>query len=191
MATLKYFVPQALDIAPVSEMTIRSATPLDAEALHHIYRQPQVLENTGVLPQLSLDQVRNWISGLGQSDYLLVAEEGTAVLGVLLLRHPTDPVLRHSGAIGRVAVDGAASGRGVGSRLMAAAVDLADNWLNLYRLELLVRADNQAAIRLYTKFGFEREGLMRGYGYRNGAYMDCLAMARLRGPLRKAEDNQP
>ncbi len=79
MATLKYFVSQALDIATVSEPTIRTATPADAEALHRIYRQPQVLENTGVLPQLSLDQVRNWISGLGQSDYLLVAEEGDAV----------------------------------------------------------------------------------------------------------------
>lgn len=62
--------------------------------------------------------------------------------------------MRHSGAIGRVAVDGAAAGRGIGSHLMAAAVDLADNWLNLYRLELLVRADNQVAIRLYEKFGF-------------------------------------
>jgi putative acetyltransferase len=80
-----------------------------------------------------------------------------------------------------VAVDQARSGRGVGSRLMAAAIDLADNWFNLMRLELLVRADNTAAIQLYRKFGFSEEGILRAYGYRNGRYMDCMAMARMRG----------
>jgi L-phenylalanine/L-methionine N-acetyltransferase len=37
---------------------------------------------------------------------------------------------------------------------MQAAVDLADKWLNLTRLELEVYTDNAPAIRLYKKFGF-------------------------------------
>ncbi len=48
--------------------------------------------------------------------------------------------------------------RGVGSALMAAMIELADNWLGLRRIELEVYADNAAAIHLYEKFGFVIEG---------------------------------
>ncbi|RME41865.1 MAG: GNAT family N-acetyltransferase, partial [Caldilineae bacterium] len=68
----------------------------------------------------------------------------------------------------------------VGSQLMAAAIDLADNWLNLRRLELTVYTDNEPAIRLYRKFGFEVEGTHRAYAFRDGVYVDTLAMARVR-----------
>ena len=63
---------------------------------------------------------------------------------------------------------------------MAAMVDLADNWLDLRRLELTVFADNEAGIALYTRFGFVQEGLLRCYAYRGGQDVDALAMARLR-----------
>ena len=46
------------------------------------------------------------------------------------------------------------AGRGVGTALMQAALDLADNWLGLTRVELTVWADNQAALALYRKAGF-------------------------------------
>ncbi len=71
-------------------------------------------------------------------------------------------------------------GKGVGTALMAACIDLADNWLNLTRLELEVYVDNEPAIRLYTKFGFEMEGTLRRNAFRNGEYVDSYAMARLK-----------
>jgi putative acetyltransferase len=37
--------------------------------------------------------------------------------------------------------------RGVGTALMEAALDLADNWLNLTRIELSVYTDNAAPCR--------------------------------------------
>jgi putative acetyltransferase len=71
-------------------------------------------------------------------------------------------------------------GRGIGTALLAALVDLSDNWLNLKRLELTVYVDNEPAIRLYQKFGFEMEGTRRRDVFRNGQYVDSYAMARLR-----------
>jgi putative acetyltransferase len=85
----------------------------------------------------------------------------------------------HVGSIG-MAVHDAYAGRGAGIAMMAAIVDLADNWLQLKRLELGVYADNARAIALYERFGFEREGLQRAYSWRNGSYADSLSMARLR-----------
>lgn len=86
---------------------------------------------------------------------------------------------RHVGSFG-MGVDVEYQRRGVGSALMAAIIDLADNWYNLRRLELEVYADNAAAVALYKKFGFEVEGLYRKFAYRDGKFVDALAMARLR-----------
>jgi L-phenylalanine/L-methionine N-acetyltransferase len=164
----------------VTDLSVRRATLADAAQLHRIYSHPAVLENTGHQPLSTLEQVQEWISGIGDDAYLLVAGTGEEILGALTLKTWADPAFRHKGEIGRVAVDQSRSGRGVGSRLMAVAIDLADNWFNLIRLELLVRADNPAAIQLYRKFGFVEEGMLRAYGYRNGRYIDCMAMARIR-----------
>ena len=64
--------------------------------------------------------------------------------------------------------------------MMGVCLDLADNWLNLTRLDLRVYVDNLPAIVLYKKFGFDIEGTHRRFAYRNGEYVDAHVMARLR-----------
>jgi putative acetyltransferase len=74
--------------------------------------------------------------------------------------------------------------KGVGTVLVQAAIDLAEKWLNISRIELDVFADNDPAIRLYQKFGFKTEGRRVGYGLRDGLMVDTYAMARLRSPTK-------
>ncbi len=69
---------------------------------------------------------------------------------------------------------------GDGTALTRAAIDLADNWLNLTRLELTVYTDNEPATKLYANFGFTIEGTMKNYSFRDGEYADVYAMARVR-----------
>ncbi|OUQ80105.1 GNAT family N-acetyltransferase [Flavonifractor sp. An10] len=88
---------------------------------------------------------------------------------------------RHSGGLG-IMVRTDCQGQGIGTALLEAVLDLADNWLMLRRVELEVYADNQRAVRLYEKFGFETEGRKREASVKNGAYVDLLVMARLRTP---------
>jgi len=78
---------------------------------------------------------------------------------------------------------------GVGTALMKALLDIADNWLMLVRVELTVFEDNERAIHLYEKLGFEKEGLMRLAAIslaaiRNGKYENQYIMARI-NPLYK------
>jgi hypothetical protein len=53
-------------------------------------------------------------------------------------------------------------------------------WLNLTRIELSVFTDNESAIELYRKFGFEIEGTLRKYAFRDGKFVDAYAMARVK-----------
>jgi putative acetyltransferase len=110
--------------------------------------------------------------------YSLVACVDGEVVGSLGLEARTRPRLRHVGTLG-MAVRDDWQGKG-GTALMRAALDLADNWLTLTRLELTVFADNAAAIALYEKFGFEIEGTHRRHAFRDGGYVEARSMARLR-----------
>jgi putative acetyltransferase len=111
--------------------------------------------------------------------FAIVACVQDEVVGHLALSVYMNPRTRHSGHFG-IAVRDDWQGRGVGTALMEACLDLADNWLNLTRLDLRVYTDNAPAIALYTKFGFEIEGTHRRFAYRNGGYVDAHVMARLR-----------
>ena len=109
---------------------------------------------------------------------MLVAVAEGEVVGNLDLRvHPDSPRRRHVGEIG-VAVHDDWQGQGIGTALMEAALDLADNWLDLERIELNVYADNAARRALDEKFGFEIEGTHRRYALREGRYAHAYSMAR-------------
>jgi putative acetyltransferase len=89
------------------------------------------------------------------------------------------PRLSHVAGLGMMVLDDW-QGQDIRSALVQAALDLADRWLNLLRLELTVYTDNTAAITLYKKFGFEIEGTNRKAAFRDGLFVDTLMMARVR-----------
>ena len=159
-------------------LTIRHAEPSDYTACALIYAQPQAAAGTMQIPLQTAEVWKQRLSNIATHDRLLVAVADGDVVGNLGI-HPATNVRRaHVAGIG-MAVRDDWHGKGVGSALMQAAVDLADNWLNLLRLELTVYADNEVAQRLYRKHGFVLEGTHRAYALRHGRYVDVHAMARL------------
>ena len=72
------------------------------------------------------------------------------------------------------------TGRGIGTAILTALLDLADNLHGLKRLELEVYADNDTAHRLYLRHGFEVEGRRVKAALTDGRYVDTVTMARLR-----------
>lgn len=159
-------------------ITIRHAEPADYAACALIYAQPRAAAGTLQIPLQSAEVWRKRLENMAPQDRILVAVLGGEVVGNLGL-HPVANVRRaHAAGIG-MAVRDDAQGKGVGTALLRAAVDLADNWLHLLRLELTVWADNEAAQRLYQAHGFVLEGTHRAYALRHGRYVDAHAMARL------------
>lgn len=167
-------------------ITVRHAEPDDAAALQRIMSGPRAVRGTLQLPYPSLESWRKRLAAPAEGFYALVAcAEGEVVGNLGLHTFPARPRRRHAGSLG-MAVRDDWQGRGVGTALVAAAVELADDWLGLHRLELEVFRDNAPAIRLYRSFGFEIEGTLRDFALRDGRLCDALAMARLRPPPAEA-----
>ena len=164
----------------MAEITIRHAEPGDAEAIAKINSGPRAIWGTFQLPYPSVEFWRNRLSNRPDGLYHLVACVEDEVVGTLGLHtFPANPRRRHAAGIG-MSVRDDWQGKGVGTALMRAATNLADNWLGLTRLELEVYTDNAPALALYRKFGFEVEGTHRRYAFRDGEYVDAYMMARLK-----------
>ena len=162
--------------------TIRPAGPEDAAGITALRRMPGVFEHAASLPSDRSRRMEELLRQPGQNRHFLVAvSPDNTVLGLVMLTVESNPRRRHSGGLG-IMVRTDCQGQGIGTALLEAVLDLADNWLMLRRVELEVYADNQRAVRLYEKFGFEAEGRKREAAVKNGAYVDLLVMARLRTP---------
>ena len=156
---------------------IRRAELADAAQIQRVYASTNTYSGTLQLPHPTTEM---WQARLAQSDpadTMLVALFDGVVVGTGSVRLEKNLRRRHVAGIGMGVAD-SFTGRGVGSALLAELLNLADNWLNLTRLELTVFRDNAAAIHLYEKFGFEIEGTHRAYALRNGVFVNVHSMAR-------------
>lgn len=161
---------------------IRAAEPDDFAAIHETMTQPIAQTQTLQLPYASQDMWKKRLAETATGDHILVAEVDGKVVGNLGLHNHNlakSARRRHIGYIG-MSVHDAWHGKGIGSALMKAAIDIAENWMQLTRLELTVYVDNARGIALYKKFGFEIEGTLRRYAFRDGKYVDAYTMARLK-----------
>jgi len=160
------------------EVEIRKAEPSDARAIKEVYECKNAYSNTTQLPHPSLDLWEKRISNVPDNVYAYVALLGDEVVGNLGFEIFASPRRRHVASFGMGIKDNV-QGKGVGGALLATAIDLADNWLNLKRIEITVYVDNERAINLYKKFGFELEGESKAYAFRNGEYVNVYHMARI------------
>ncbi len=170
---------------------IRAAEPGDAAGIAQVFSGREAARGTVQVPLRSVEDTRKYLANLPAGDMQLVACIRDRIVGGLGLHRGGMRARRvHAASIG-MAVHDDWVGRGIGTALLRAAVDLADNWLGLRRLELTVYPDNARAIALYERFGFTVEGRHRDYALRDGVYVDALAMARLRNETRNTAPKKP
>lgn len=161
------------------EFSIRPYKPEDCEAVHHIFSGEQVIWGTMRLPFDSLENTRRRME-TDDGRIRLVAVAKDEVVGFAeLLTYPNVPRHRHVGEINLIAVRDDQHGQGIGRLLMQALVDLAEQWLQITKLNLLVWEDNESAIHLYRQFGFVVEGTISNYAFRQGTYVNAHVMGRV------------
>lgn len=165
--------------APDSKIVIQRFAETHLEGMHALYNEPAVCRQVLQMPFQSLEVWRKRLADTNERLLRLVAVQAGKVIGNCTLEQYSRSRQSHVGGIG-MGVAVAWQGQGVGTQLLGAALEVADNWMNLHRVELTVYVDNEPAQALYRKFGFETEGRLRDYAVRDGVFVDALSMARLR-----------
>jgi L-phenylalanine/L-methionine N-acetyltransferase len=159
-------------------VVIRATRPDDSEQIAALACLPGYRFGTLRLPHQTPEATRRWIESRQPGDIDLVVVHGGTIIGNGGL-HRFLGRRAHAAEIG-MGVHDDWCGRGLGSRLLRELLTVADNWLDLKRIELTVYVDNAPAIALYERCGFAVEGTHRAFAFRDGAYVDAHTMARLK-----------
>jgi len=164
---------------------IREACPDDAAGL--IAYLTALAAEPGIYLELSpgeftltVDQERQILTEYAEADnsLFLVADAAGTIAGNLNLRGGRRRANRHVCTLGMAVTKGWRR-QGIGSLLLKKALDWAQTNPTVRRLELNVFAENEIAVHLYQKFGFNIEGTRRQALYRNGRFHDDYIMAIL------------
>lgn len=164
------------------EFVVREADPSDAESLTRLAEavsgEPEAWLISADGEWRSVGDERRYLKAVRRypNAAVFVAErDDGAIIGRLSLARDTHPASAHVADLGlMVAKD--ARRAGVGRALLQAAVDWARG-SGVRKLELHVFPWNEPAIRLYERFGFEREGLRKQHYRRAGEDVDAILMA--------------
>lgn len=82
---------------------------------------------------------------------------------------------RHAGEMG-ISVRKKYWGLGIASLLLEVLIEWAKGTQIIRKIDLLTRADNEKAIRLYEKYGFKKEGILTRDLCINGVFYDSVSM---------------
>ena len=167
------------------DLEIREAQPADAQSLL-AYMQELIREPGLDIPlapdefQMTVQEEEEFLRRLktAENAVMFLAMSGREIVGEINLQGGTRQAMRHDAFLG-MSVRKGWRGKGIGTRLMARAMEWAQGNPVVRRVELTVYARNAAAIHLYKKFDFKVEGRRRNKIFQEGRYLDDFVMARL------------
>ena len=162
------------------DLKIEKAKPTDAEdLLEYLKKVGSESDNLtfgGEGMPFSAEQEASFIEGVNSSERstLVVARYNGKVIGIASLDVSERERLKHKGELG-ISVLKDYWGNGIGRLLMQEIIKFAIS-RKIEVIHLSVRSDNERAIKLYEKFGFEKCGVVPGEMKINGKLIDCDIM---------------
>ncbi len=143
---------------------------LDKESPYMLYEEGERTKN--------IDVINGMIDGaVSGKNLILVAEDNGKLVGLLIARIGNSKRVKHEAYI-VVGIRKAYRNQGIGTEFFKQLNEWAvEN--RLRRLELIVVSNNENALHLYEKFGFEIEGVKRDSFCLNGIYLDQYYMGKI------------
>ena len=162
----------SMQVDPGPGFVIRPARAADVEGALDLYSDVAA-ERVHIGGEAPIDRParrQRWLDSYARSDsHTLVCEVDGAIVGLASLEGTGVAELG-------MLIAREWRGRGIGSLLLDGLISWARE-AGAHKLSLQVWPHNQAAIRLYQKFGFQREGYLRKhYRRKNGELWDAVIM---------------
>ena len=160
---------------------IRKATAADAEKiLEYCKIIGGESDNLTFGPEgvsMTVEREKEYLESIIKSEkqlYLIAVMDGE-IVGSGVFSGYAKPRLAHRGEIS-LSVRKSMWGQHIGTRLMEEIIHFAKYTAKAEIISLEVRSDNERAIALYKKFGFETFGTFKGFMKIEGEYIDCDMM---------------
>ena len=173
-------------------VSLRALEPEDCDVLHSwIDSADALFQWSGAWDfrwPLERGRLRRDLAAAGERRRLYAAVVDGELAGHVMLTVQPEHRL---GVIGRVLVDPARRGGGVGTALMREIVRLGFDDVGLHRLQLAVYDFNQTAIACYQRVGFVIEGRLRDATLGSKGYWNAYVMALLEPEYRNARGAAP
>ena len=133
----------------------------------HEYRFPQ---NDIIIK----GKLNNWLSD-NSSRHFLIKYNGelVGIAQIYFINH-----LSRKGTIGLM-LKSDFQMRGIGTEVLYFLLDVCFNQLNLNRVEGLIEENNVNCIKLFEKFDFVKEGLLRSYYFKDSEYKNVYVYAKV------------
>ncbi|RPI30240.1 MAG: N-acetyltransferase [Chloroflexota bacterium] len=166
-------------------LVLRRLTWHDREALFNLLAREEVARYMDTTPYTSVDQVGRlitYLDGLWERGeglrWAITLRQGGKLAGTCGFNN----WIRRRGSRGEIGYDLHPDywGRGLMTEALRAVVKHGFTTMSLNRIEALVNLDNDRSIRVLERLGFQREGLLREYGFWRGEYWDLYCYSLLR-----------
>jgi len=156
---------------------IRPAEPADAELLARLARDPAIEPFVSTATGRDADALRRLLADPDPGSWHFAVEVDGRLAGgcSFRVRNTRSRIAEVRG----VMVDPAVRGRGVGEAAVRALCDRLVGEHDFHRLEVEVYGYNEAAVRLFERCGFVREGVRRRAYWRFDAWQDSVLLALL------------
>ncbi len=161
---------------------LRPLERTDVDAILPWINDPDVTRTLLIHRPVNREAEIEFIDRMSKSEHdvaLGIVEKATGRLIGATGLHKVDPHTRQC-EFGIFIGEPAARGKGYGIEATRLITRFAFATLNMNRVWLHVTAENEAAIGVYEKVGYRREGVLRQALYKEGRYHDLVTMAILR-----------
>lgn len=160
----------------VAAIEIRYTELEDAKFLKQWLQEPGVARWFPMDDQVEIDHAVNYWISLSRYKCSLTAVYKGVPCGIASLYLQPYRKLSHQAEFG-IVVGGGYRGKGIGSQLLEALMQMAKDSFHMEMLHLQVYAENPA-IRLYRRFGFKEFGRQTHSIKENGVYLGRVFMER-------------
>lgn len=170
-----------VELKDIGKLIIRRANKEDAkniiEYLNKIGGESDFLTFGENQFKIGIEDERDYIDNANSSEnsIVIVATIGNEIVGIGSINSTKKERTKHNGILG-ISIRKQYWGIGLGSFMMEYLIKWCKSNKITKRIELLVMEDNERAIKLYEKFGFEREGLLKGDMYVDNIYYNTIMM---------------